>query len=65
LEKFNVNRYLTAYGLCINRAYRRRGIATEMLKARVPYLKALGLTVTGTVFTGVGSQKAATLGKQT
>lgn len=39
--------------------YRGRGIATEILKARVPMLKALGLKVTSTAFTGIGSQKAA------
>jgi RimJ/RimL family protein N-acetyltransferase len=63
MGKFNVERYLSAYGLCINSAYRRRGIATEMLRARVPYLKAFGLKVTATAFTGTGSQKAAALGK--
>jgi RimJ/RimL family protein N-acetyltransferase len=62
-EKFNVDRYLSAYGLCINKAYRRRGIATEILKARVPYMKLFGLKVTSTAFTGIGSQKAAALGK--
>lgn len=50
---------MTAYGLCINPEYRGRGIATEMLKARVPILKALGLTVTSTAFTGIASQIAA------
>lgn len=58
-EAYNVDKYLTAYGLCINPVYRGRGIASEMLKARVPILKALGLQVTSTAFTGIGSQKAA------
>jgi hypothetical protein len=35
------------------------GIATEMLKARVPLLKALGLNVTSNGFTGIASQVAA------
>lgn len=56
---YNVNEYLIAYGLCVNTMYCGRGIATEMLKARGPLLKALGLKVTTTAFTGIGSQKAA------
>lgn len=58
-KQYNVEEYLIAYGLCVDTAYRARGIATEMLKARGPMLKALGLKVTTTAFTGVGSQKAA------
>ena len=59
-DNYKVNKYLTAYGLCVNPNYRRRGIAIEMLKSRKPYLKDLGLTVTSTAFTGLGSQTAAT-----
>jgi GNAT superfamily N-acetyltransferase len=58
-SEFKVNRYLGSYGLVINPAYRGRGIATEMLKARVPLLKALGLNVTSNTFSGIGSQIAA------
>lgn len=58
-EHYNVKNYLIAYGLCTDPVYRARGIATEMLKARAPILKALGLKVTTTSFTGIGSQKAA------
>lgn len=58
-QHYNVSEYLMAYGLCVDTQYRARGIATEMLKARVPYLKALGLKVTTAVFTGIGSQIAA------
>lgn len=60
-ERFGVKNYMTAMGLCVNTAYRRRGIATEMLKARAPFLKKLNLKVTSTAFTGIGSQKAAAL----
>lgn len=56
---YNVDQYLTAYGLCVNPEYRGRGIATEMLRARAPILEALGLKVTSTAFTGIGSQIAA------
>ncbi|KAG5684339.1 hypothetical protein PVAND_013574 [Polypedilum vanderplanki] len=58
-KEFKVNSYLTAFGLCIIPAYRGKGIATEMLKARVPILKALNLSVTSTAFTGTASQIAA------
>jgi GNAT superfamily N-acetyltransferase len=54
-----VDKYLTGYGLCVNPEYRGRGIATQILKARVPILKALDLRVTATAFTGIGSQTAA------
>jgi RimJ/RimL family protein N-acetyltransferase len=58
-QQYNVDEYLIAYGLCVDSTYRGRGVATEMLKARRPLLKALGLKVTTTAFTGIGSQKAA------
>ncbi|XP_058822545.1 uncharacterized protein LOC131684045 [Topomyia yanbarensis] len=58
-ERYGVDRYLTAYGLAINRRYRGRGIATAMLKARVPMCRAFGLKLTSTNFTALGSQLAA------
>jgi GNAT superfamily N-acetyltransferase len=59
-EHYNVDHYLYGVGLCINSDYRGRGIATELLKARKPFLQSLGLKVTSTLFTTLGSQKAAT-----
>jgi RimJ/RimL family protein N-acetyltransferase len=58
-KHYNVDKYLIAYGLCVDTNYRARGIATEMLKARLPIMKSLGLKVTTTAFTGLGSQRAA------
>ncbi|XP_053698639.1 uncharacterized protein LOC128745587 [Sabethes cyaneus] len=58
-QHYNVEYYLTAYGLAINKRYRGRGIATEMLRARVPLCKAFGIKVTATNFTALGSQLAA------
>ena len=58
-EKYEAESYLAGYGLVVNRKFRGQGIAVEMLKARVPFLKALGMTLTSTAFTVVGSQKAA------
>lgn len=57
--KYGVDSYLSAYGMCVDRRYRNRGIATEMLKARCPILEMLGLKVTATIFTVHGTQKAA------
>jgi hypothetical protein len=57
--KYGVNEFLTDYGLVTSKNFRYRGIATEFLKARVSILKALNLEVTSTVFTVIGSQKAA------
>lgn len=58
-EKYNVEKFLVAYGLVVNRNYRGRGIATEMLKARIPLMNEIGIEVTSTCFSVIGSQKAA------
>lgn len=56
---FNVGKYLGAIGLCVNRKYRSRGIATEMLKARIGVMQSLNLSLTACTFTSLGAQKAA------
>lgn len=58
-EFYNVDKYLTAFGLSVNTDYRGRGIATMMLKARAFLLKTLGLKLTSTAFTAIGSQIAS------
>uniref|UniRef100_A0A1L8DD29 N-acetyltransferase domain-containing protein n=1 Tax=Nyssomyia neivai TaxID=330878 RepID=A0A1L8DD29_9DIPT len=58
-NKHNVDKYLHAMGLLVLPKYRGLGLATEILRARVPLGKALGLKMTGTVFTGIASQKNA------
>jgi GNAT superfamily N-acetyltransferase len=58
-EHYKVDEYLYGYGLAVDPAYKLRGIATELLKARIPLMKTLGLTLTSTAFSGPGSQKAA------
>ncbi|XP_059616299.1 uncharacterized protein LOC132261478 [Phlebotomus argentipes] len=58
-KRYNVDKYLHGLGLLTMRKYRGCGIATELLKARFPLMKALGLTLTCTVFSGPGSQGAA------
>ena len=57
--KYNTDKYLTDFGMTTKKNYRHRGIAVEMLKARVEILKALNMNVTSTIFTVIGSQKAA------
>ncbi|XP_044734059.1 uncharacterized protein LOC123296591 [Chrysoperla carnea] len=58
-EKFGVSVCLKAVGLAINRKYRGLGLATEILKARTEFCKALKIPLTTTQFTSGGSQAAA------
>lgn len=58
-DKFGIDTYMLAYGMGVSSQYRYRGIATEFLKARIPMLKAIGVSHTATLFTAVGTQKAA------
>lgn len=58
-EKYSVDKFLTDYGLVINRDYRQRGIAGEFMKARIEVARVLDLKIVSSVFTAVGSQKAA------
>ncbi|XP_053698640.1 uncharacterized protein LOC128745588 [Sabethes cyaneus] len=58
-EHYGVKHRLVAYGLSVNKGYRGRGIATEILKARVPMCKALEIKLAAHPFSAIGSQKAA------
>lgn len=58
-EKYKVEQYLGAFGLVVSKKYRGCGIGTELLKARIPLCKALGLKVSSNNFSGAGSQKCA------
>ncbi|GAB0087122.1 hypothetical protein DMENIID0001_013990 [Sergentomyia squamirostris] len=58
-NKYNVDKYISAVGLIVIPKYRGLNLATEILKARVPLCRGLGIKLTGTVFTGPASQKAA------
>lgn len=58
-DHFNVDYYLHGIALCVHKDYRGRNIATELLKSRDSLLRRLNLTVTSTIFTTIGSQKAA------
>ncbi|XP_058456513.1 uncharacterized protein LOC131433912 [Malaya genurostris] len=58
LEHYGVDHRVTAYGLVVNKRYRGRGIATEILKARVPMCKAFGIKLCAHNFSAPGSQGA-------
>jgi GNAT superfamily N-acetyltransferase len=58
-RSYNVNHYHSGLGLCINPEYRGRGIATEMMKARVSIPQRLNLKISSTPFSAIGSQTAA------
>lgn len=53
------DKILIAYGLSVSKNYRKRGIAAEILRARIPLCKAMRIPLTSTVFTAIGSQKPA------
>lgn len=59
VDHYGVDRYVFAAGLCVDKNFRGRGIATEILKARAGVLRAIGLTVTSSVFSTIGAQRAA------
>lgn len=66
LQKFDLfshykfaDKILIAYGLSVSKKYRKLGIATEILKSRIPLCRALEIPLTSTVFTHLGSQKPA------
>ncbi|XP_055551290.1 uncharacterized protein LOC129733800 [Wyeomyia smithii] len=48
--------FLSAWGLSVHPSYRRRGIAAQILTARVPICRAYGLPFSATVFSHPGSQ---------
>uniref|UniRef100_T1E2B1 N-acetyltransferase domain-containing protein n=1 Tax=Psorophora albipes TaxID=869069 RepID=T1E2B1_9DIPT len=55
-ERYGVDHYLAAWGLSVAPEYRGRGVATELLRARIPLCRAMGLRVSTTTFSHPGSQ---------
>ncbi|CAG2061144.1 unnamed protein product [Timema podura] len=55
-KHYDVDHYLSAYGLCVLREFRGQGLGLEILKARFDLAKAVGLEVTVTSFTNISSQ---------
>lgn len=64
-EKYEINYYLSALGLTVDRRYRNRGIATEILQTRIPLCKALGIKITANNFTKYGGKVASKVGFNT
>lgn len=56
---YKVDKIMFAAGLYVNKNYRNRGIAVEMLKVRSELGKTVGVSVSSNVFSGLGAQKAA------
>lgn len=56
---YQVDHVMFAAGLFVVETYRKRGIAVEMLKARVELGKTVGIQVSSNVFSSLGAQKAA------
>lgn len=50
---------MCAAGLYVDKKFRNRGIAVEMLKARSTIGKSVGIQVSSNVFSSLGAQKAA------
>lgn len=59
MEYYKVDRVMFAAGLCVDQKFRGRGIATEILKARLPLMRVIDIEVTSSIFSTVGAQKAA------
>lgn len=58
-DHYHVDYGVFAVGLCVDRKFRGRGIATEILKARAGVLRAIDLKMTSAIFSTNGAQKAA------
>jgi hypothetical protein len=59
MEQYDVDRYMFTAGLCVHKKHRCKGVATQILKARGPLMKAIGVEVTASIFSTVGAQNAA------
>lgn len=58
-DSYNVDKYLSALGLLVDRKYRGRKIGEQILRARVPLAKATSLPLISCIFTAISSQKLA------
>lgn len=59
MDYYDVDRYMFTAGLCVHKKHRCKGIATEILKARDPLMKTIGVNVTASIFSTIGAQNAA------
>ncbi|GAB0087129.1 uncharacterized protein DMENIID0001_014060 [Sergentomyia squamirostris] len=60
-NRYQVDKYISGYGLIVPPKNRGLKIGVEILKARIPLGQAVGLKATSTVFSNRSSQAAATL----
>lgn len=58
-KHYPYDKYMSAMGLFVLPKFRGEGIGLEMLKAREPICRAVGIPATCTVFTSIASQKLA------
>lgn len=58
-EKYNTDCTIFGWGLSVSKKYRGRKIASEILRARIPLCKAIGVKLSTTIFTNIISQKCA------
>ncbi|KAI8428996.1 hypothetical protein MSG28_007585 [Choristoneura fumiferana] len=58
-DKYGVGEYLMGTGLSVAPEYRRLGIATKLLMARIKLAKSLGIRATGGIFTSAAAQQVA------
>lgn len=54
---YQVDKVMFAAGLFVDDRYRQRGIAVEMMKARVEVGKAVNVQVSSNVFSSLGARK--------
>uniref|UniRef100_A0A1L8DAT3 N-acetyltransferase domain-containing protein n=1 Tax=Nyssomyia neivai TaxID=330878 RepID=A0A1L8DAT3_9DIPT len=59
-EHYGVDKFINGYGLIVPPKNRGLKLGVEILKARVPLAKALGIQLTSTIFSNRASQSAAT-----
>ncbi|BES88034.1 Hypothetical protein NTJ_00840 [Nesidiocoris tenuis] len=57
--KYNVDKYLTGYGLSVDSDYHGFNVGRRILECRRPLCAKLGISATGTVFTASSSQHIA------
>lgn len=61
-EKYGVDKYLSAMGLTVDDRYQGRGIAKEIVKARVPLCQSLGLKLISNIWSEFGAYVAQKVG---
>lgn len=58
-KTFGIERFLVGWGLAVSSNARNRGIATQFMKSRLIVMEALNIPYTVTVYSAMGSQRAA------